>query len=192
MVVCETWQLFCSPSAFLTRRQVSLCSWACCGRDWTGLNACCQKLPLKPLHGGVGGSWVCVSSGDLGLLGVIASLPSEITGMIWVSVMDRAVCVQISNDLLHPFQVVAVKSISVPHTTTVYRVTCGLCFHSTAPPSPHSRWEYGGGATKHIQGGVSFFELHCINREIPYLSKLARTGVQRDLPGKAVYPDRNV
>lgn len=30
--------------------------------------------------------------------------------------MDRAVCVPISNDLLHPFQMVAVKSVSTLHT----------------------------------------------------------------------------
>lgn len=49
-----------------------------------------------------------------------------------------------------------------------------------------------GGWVLNTYRGVSFFELHCINREIPNLSKLARTGVQRDLPGKAVSPDRNV
>lgn len=53
-----------------------------------------------------------VSTEDLGLPSVIASLPLEIMGMIWVSVMERAVCVHISSDLLHPFQMVAVKSIS--------------------------------------------------------------------------------
>lgn len=30
--------------------------------------------------------------------------------------MDRAVCVQIPNDLLHPFRMVAVKSVSTLHT----------------------------------------------------------------------------
>lgn len=53
---------------------------------------------------------------DLGLPSVTASPPSEIMGMIWASVMDRAVCVQISNDSPHPFQMVAVKSISMSHT----------------------------------------------------------------------------
>lgn len=68
------------------------------------------------LPGTVRGSCVCVSAEDLGLPTVIASLPLEIMGMIPVSVMDRAVCVQIPNDLLHPFQMVAVKSISTLHT----------------------------------------------------------------------------
>lgn len=83
---------------------------------------------------------MCISTEALGLPSVIASLPLEIMGMIWVSVMDRAVCVQISNDLLHPFQMVAVKSISTLPTQQLW-ITLPVASAPTekAPPMSGSR-----------------------------------------------------
>lgn len=117
------------------------------------------------------GSWVRVSSEDLGPLSVIASLPLEIMGMIWVSVMDRAVCVQLSNDLLHPFQVAAVKSISAFHTQQLC-IVFPVASASMAKilPGRTAGENMGVGADLlNTYKGVSFFELRCINREIPNL-----------------------
>lgn len=109
--------------------------------------------------------------------------------MIWVSVMDREVCVQISNDLLHPFQMVAVKSISTSHTQQ--QQLCIILPVASASPEKLlplqqvSAWGTGRYLLNTYKG-VSFVELHCTYVKIPNLPKLARMGVQGELPVKDV------